>query len=87
MPQPDQTLPSPDDKLRILERWFEHQGVVDEVFAEREAQHDQWDGALPPLAIVEHFQGLSRDELIQALAAGFKMVTDLDQAATGASGG
>lgn len=85
MPQQEQTLPEPEDKLGILDRWFKHQGIVDEVFAEREAQHDQWAGALPPLAIVEHFRGLSRDELIQALAAGVQMVEALDRKA--AAGG
>jgi hypothetical protein len=40
--QPEQILPESEDKLGILERWFKHQGIVDEVFAERERQHDQW---------------------------------------------
>ena len=35
------TLTDPD-KLATLERWFKHQGIVDDVLAERERQHEQW---------------------------------------------
>lgn len=42
MPEQEQTLPESEDKLGILERWFRHQGIVDEVFAERERQVEQF---------------------------------------------
>lgn len=50
----EQTLPEPEDKLGILERWFAHQGIVDEVFAERERQHDQWGVQDIPLGTSSH---------------------------------
>lgn len=57
--QPDQTLPDTPDKLGILERWFRHQGIVDEVFAERERQVEQWGDGMPPLGTHRDFTHLA----------------------------
>lgn len=83
MPEHEQTLAKLEDKLGILERWLKYQDVIDEVFAEREAQVEQWGDALPPVAGVEFLRPLNRDELVQAIAAGVKLVQDMDKAAAG----
>ena len=41
MPEQEQTLPE-QISADVLERWFQHQGIIDELFAEREAQIGQW---------------------------------------------
>lgn len=46
MQQHEQPLP---ETLVTLDRWFKHQGIVDEVFAERERQVEQWGDGMPPL--------------------------------------
>jgi hypothetical protein len=120
----EQTLPEPADKLGILERWFKHQGIVDEVFAERERQVEQWGDGMPPLGTTEDyapwrdafraycqrrsakgtvtmadvlleevFEALAetdpakaRDELVQAVAVGVKMIEGIDRGATATEG-
>lgn len=63
-----------------LERYFDFQRVSDEVFGERKAQDAQWGDGIPPTGpIIEALRALSRDELIQALAAGVKLVLDHDK--------
>lgn len=123
MPQHDQTLS--DTTMGILDRWLKYQGVVDEVFAERERQVEQWGEGMPPLGtggpsyvtaarwyreqcqlradagtvtmadviLEEVFEALAegdtakaRDELIQVIAVGFKMVEGIDRGATATEG-
>jgi len=38
-----------DASADVLERWFQHQGIIDELFAEREAQVEQWGAQDLPL--------------------------------------
>lgn len=44
------------DSLAIMDRWFRHQGIVDELFAEREAQIAQWGDGMPPLGTDEQYE-------------------------------
>ena len=55
-----------------MTRWFEFQGIADEVFTEREAQIDQWgdqDVALPVVLTAS-----THDELVQGAAMIFKAI-------------
>lgn len=83
MPEHEQMLADPGPIQARLDDWMRYQALVEEVFQERQAQAAQWGDQLPPIAIADNFRVLGRDELVQALAVGVKLVQDMDRVAAG----